>query len=106
MLIAGTGVFGSAVLSSGKRPWLRYFCSSSAAGPVVDGSAPPKPLDKSTSAWCSGTVTPSPALPRERNPSVTADFKIVSSGRLGPDAGDDYGTLAHTDRALAGRPAG
>src|SRR6478609_10192969 len=44
-LITGTGAFGNAVLSSGKRPPLRYCCSCSAPGPVVEGSAPPKPSE-------------------------------------------------------------
>jgi hypothetical protein len=84
MLIAGTGAFGSAVLSSGKRPCVRYCWSWSAPGPVVDGSAPPKPLDSSTMDWCSGTFTSSPTLPRALKPSVAAFLMIVSSERLRP----------------------
>ncbi len=50
MLITGTGALGSAVLSSGKRPCVMNCCSCSAAGPVVPGSAPAKPLESTTMA--------------------------------------------------------
>jgi hypothetical protein len=82
--MTGTGDFGSAVFSSGKRPPVRYCCSCIAPGPVVAGSVPPNPLESTTSAWWSGTFTPSPTLPSEPKPSVAADFRMVSSERLRP----------------------
>src|SRR3954462_5618303 len=85
MLITGTGALGSAVLSSGNRPWAMNCCTCSAAGPVVPASAQPKPLDSTTIAWCNGTLTSSPTLPSAEKPSVAAFLMVVNREGLRPD---------------------
>src|SRR5688572_19108143 len=82
--MTGTGAFGSAVLSSGKRPSDVYCETCMAPGPVVEGSVPPKPLDRTTIDWCMGTLTPSPTLPRPLKASVAAVLMIVRRERFRP----------------------
>src|SRR5262249_28913716 len=83
----GTGVFGRTSLFSGKRPLVRYSFRRLAAPALELASAPAAPLDSTTIAWCIGTVTFEPALPRSLKPSVADCLMMLSSGRVRPCEG-------------------
>jgi hypothetical protein len=85
--ITGSGVFGWTVLSSGKRPFARYWLRSEAPGPFDCASAPAVPFERTTIAWCSGTTTLEPTLPSSRNPSVAPCLMMLNRGRTRPCAG-------------------
>src|SRR5580693_7266552 len=82
--ITGRGVFGSDVLSAGKRPLSRYWWNTSALGEALSGSPRPEPFDRSTIAWCSGTESGASELPRPPNASCVMFLICVNRARLLP----------------------
>src|ERR1700684_752816 len=80
----GSGVFGSDVLSAGKRPASRYWWNTSALGEALSGSPRPDPFDSSTIDWCNGTASGASELPRPPNASCVMFLICVNRARLLP----------------------
>src|SRR5271169_5953346 len=72
--MTGSGVLGSDVFSGGKRPLLRYWWNTSALGDALSASPRPAPLERTTIAWWSGTLSGPSELPSEPNAVCVIDL--------------------------------
>ena len=94
--ITGSGVLGSEVLSSGKRPLFRYWWKTSALGDAEAGSPRPEPLERTTIAWWSGICSGPLLLPRSPKALVVMSLIWLKSGRSLPWDGMGDGTSFRT----------